>query len=138
VQGYKRAANILRAEEKKSSKSSAHPGESRDPVDGEAQNESGSQNKFGMSGIEDYTALEARHLAEALTKARPAIEVALEAADYPSALSSLADLREPIDTFFEAVVVNSDDADERARRLALLSAIVETFHQIADFGRLDG
>ncbi|MGB3457185.1 MAG: glycine--tRNA ligase subunit beta [Litorimonas sp.] len=137
VQGYKRAANILRAEEKKSSKPSAHPGESRDPDSGAAGSKGGSQIEFGMSGA-DYSAPEAKTLADALSKTRPAIDTALASADYPAALSALADLREPIDSFFEAVVVNSDDADERARRLALLSAVVETFHRIADFSRLDG
>lgn len=115
VQGYKRAANILRAEEKK---------ETLDLV--------------AFDTLKGFTANEASALHAALAKTRPAIEAALEKADYPSALSSLADLREPIDAFFEAVVVNSDEADERARRLALLSAIVETFHRIADFSRLDG
>ncbi|WP_298917697.1 glycine--tRNA ligase subunit beta [uncultured Algimonas sp.] len=137
VQGYKRAANILRAEEKKTSKPSARPDGSRYPADGSAESGAGSQIEFGMSGVE-YSADEARLLAEALTKTRPAIDAALEAADYPAALSALADLREPIDEFFEAVVVNSDDPDERARRLGLLSAVVETFHRIADFSRLDG
>lgn len=115
VQGYKRAANILRAEEKKESLDLA-----------------------AFDTLKEFTADEASALHAALAKTRPAIETALEKADYPSALSSLADLRDPIDAFFEAVVVNSDDADERARRLALLSAIVETFHRIADFSRLDG
>lgn len=115
VQGYKRAANILRAEEKK-----------------------GALDLAVFETLQGFTAGEASALYGALSKTRPAIEAALEKADYPSALSSLADLREPIDTFFESVVVNSDNADERARRLALLSSIVETFHQIADFSRLDG
>ncbi|MEM7730626.1 MAG: DALR anticodon-binding domain-containing protein, partial [Pseudomonadota bacterium] len=137
VQGYKRAANILRAEEKKTSKPSAHPGESRDPAYGSAESGTGSQIKFGMSGVE-YSADEARSLAEALTKTRPAIDAALSSTDYPAALSALADLRDPIDAFFEAVVVNSDNPEERARRLALLSAVVDTFHRIADFSRLDG
>lgn len=139
VQGYKRAANILRAEQKKNSpKSPAHPGVGRDPADGSRDTQAGSQIKFGMSGVEVFTAPEAQALANALTDTRPSIDAALESSDYPAALSALADLREPIDAFFEDVVVNSDDPIERARRLALLSAVVDTFHRIADFSRLDG
>lgn len=115
VQGYKRAANILRAEEKK-----------------------GDLKLADFDSLSGFTAGEGEALFAALKSTRPAIDKALESADYPAALSALADLREPIDAFFENVVVNSDDADERARRLALLSAIVETFHRIADFSRLDG
>jgi glycyl-tRNA synthetase beta chain len=139
VQGYKRAANILRAEQKKeSTKSLAHPGVGRDPADGSRDTQAGSQIKFGMSGDGVFTAPKAEALAKALSDTRPSIDAALASGDYPAALSALADLREPIDAFFEDVVVNSDDADERARRLALLSAVVDTFHRIADFSRLDG
>lgn len=115
VQGYKRAANILRAEQKK--------------------------RKLELAAFETlsgFTADPAAALAKALADTRPSIDAALESGDCSAALSSLADLREPIDAFFEDVVVNSDDADERARRLALLSAVVDTFHRIADFSRLDG
>ncbi len=112
VQGYKRAANILRAEQKKG----ALPD--------------------GASG--DYTAPEASALNAALTAATPAIDAALTAGDYPAALDSLASLRAPIDAFFEGVMVNSDNADERARRLGLLMQIEALFARIADFSKLDG
>ncbi|MGB6230010.1 MAG: glycine--tRNA ligase subunit beta [Litorimonas sp.] len=139
VQGYKRAANILRAEDKRASKPSAHSAESGDPDDGLAESRAGPEIEFGVSGVgKDFTAPEARALGIALDEARPSIDAALHAADYPTALSVLADLREPIDAFFEAVIVNSDDPGERTRRLALLSAVVETFHRIADFSKLDG
>jgi glycyl-tRNA synthetase beta chain len=85
-----------------------------------------------------YTAPEAADLAEALNTATPAIDTALENGDYPTALDTLAGLRAPIDTFFEGVMVNSDVADERARRLGLLIEIEATFRRIADFSRLDG
>lgn len=115
VQGYKRAANILKAEQKK-----------------------GELELADFDTLSGFTAKPADTLAKVLTNTRPAIDTALESGDYPAALSALADLRTPIDAFFEDVVVNSDDADERGRRLALLSAVVETFHRIADFSRLDG
>jgi len=130
VQGYKRAANILKAEQKKNP--------SPAPVAG-ASNEIGAEpQKAPAINAGDYDAPAAVTLAKALTNTRPAIDTALKSSDYPAALSALADLRTPIDAFFEDVVVNSDDGDERARRLALLSAVVETFHRIADFSRLDG
>jgi glycyl-tRNA synthetase beta chain len=115
VQGYKRAANILRAEEKK-----------------------GELSLSDFDAISGLTSTEGQALQSALTQTRPAIAKALEGSDYPAALGALADLREPIDTFFENVVVNADEAEVRQQRLSLLSAIVETFHQIADFSRLDG
>lgn len=115
VQGYKRAANILRAEQKK-----------------------GDLDLADFDTLSGFSADDSTGLQRALAETRPAIDSALDAADYPKALSALADLREPIDAFFENVVVNSDDAEERARRLALLAAIVETFHRTADFSRLDG
>ena len=112
VQGYKRAANILRAERKK-----------------------GDLPEAGAGG---FTAPEAAALSEALADATPRIDAALEAGDYPAALNALASLRGPIDAFFEGVMVNSDDPAERARRLGLLADIESTFGRIADFSRLDG
>ena len=112
VQGYKRAANILRAERKKGDLPAAGEG--------------------------DYTVPEAAALAAALSDAKPDIDTALSSGDYPAALDTLASLRTPIDAFFEGVMVNSDDADERARRLALLADIEATFGRIADFSKLDG
>lgn len=113
VQGYKRAANILRAEEKKGALPSA-------------------------DGDSAYTAPEAAMLAKALSATDPTITKHLDAGDYPAALAALADLREPIDAFFESVIVNSDDPAERARRLNLLQSVVTVFHRLADFSRLDG
>lgn len=115
VQGYKRAANILRAEQKKSELKIA-----------------------AFDTLSGFMAPDAQTLAKALTDTRPSIDAALAASDYPAALSALANLRDPIDAFFETVVVNADEADERTRRLGLVSAVVETFHRIADFSRLDG
>ena len=112
VQGYKRAANILRAERKK-----------------------GDLPKAGSGA---FTAPEAAALSDALAGATPKIDAALEAGDYPATLDALAGLSAPIDAFFEGVMVNSDDAAERARRLGLLVAVEDAFGRIADFSRLDG
>ena len=77
-------------------------------------------------------------MSEALSTATPAIDAALASGDYPAALDALARLRAPIDAFFDGVMVNSDDDDERARRLGLLMQIEALFARIADFSKLDG
>jgi len=63
-------------------------------------------------------------------------------ADTPStaeaAMRSLSGLSAPINLFFDEVIVNSDNADVRANRLALLSQIRMKMMQIADFGQLEG
>jgi len=54
------------------------------------------------------------------------------------ALAALAGLRAPVDAFFEAVLVNSPVAAERANRLALLNAVREVMGLTADFARISG
>ena len=56
--------------------------------------------------------------------------------DYTSALSELAKLRQPVDDFFNAVMVNADDPEVRLNRLALLNMLRELFAQIADIALL--
>jgi glycyl-tRNA synthetase beta chain len=53
-------------------------------------------------------------------------------------MSALADLRVPVDRFFDKVTVNTDDKLLRENRLKLLSQIVETAHQVADFSKIEG
>ena len=115
VAGYKRAANILRAERKK-----------------------GELALTAFDALEGFTAPEAGALHAALAEARPAIDAQLAANDYPAALAQLAALRGPVDAFFDGVMVNAEEADARVRRLSLLQALVDTAHGIADFGKLDG
>lgn len=110
--GYKRAANILKAEAKKGAMPDAAPG-------------AGAQS-------------EETALYDAITAARPSIETALAGNDYGVAMSALAALRGPIDAFFEHVTVNSDDAGERANRLALLAQVRTLAGTIADFDKLEG
>jgi len=59
-----------------------------------------------------------------------------EKGDYSSALSSLANLRENVDNFFDDVMVMVDDRDIRNNRLALLSQLRNLFLNIADLSRL--
>lgn len=56
--------------------------------------------------------------------------------DYDAALTRLAELKAPVDTFFTDVMVIHDDKAVRANRLALLGTINQTFTRIADFRQL--
>jgi glycyl-tRNA synthetase beta chain len=58
--------------------------------------------------------------------------------DFQSAMEALSKLRAPVDTFFEDVLVNDEDAAIRANRLALLKAIREATGTVADFSRISG
>jgi len=75
-------------------------------------------------------------LYDAYSGALGRIDTALEQRDYETALSLMADLRPPIDRFFDDVMVMSDDPAERQRRLALLALIATVFHRMADFSRV--
>ncbi|MEL4015917.1 glycine--tRNA ligase subunit beta [Dryocola clanedunensis] len=55
---------------------------------------------------------------------------------YQEALEELANLREPVDEFFEKVMVNAEDKDLRINRLTLLSKLRELFLQVADISLL--
>lgn len=113
--GYKRASNILRAEEKKG------------PV------------PTGMvqTGLPNQPEEEVA-LAFAVGAARTAVETALEREDFAAAMSALAGLRAPVDAFFEAVMVNSDVAEERENRLKLLGQVRDVMGKVADFGQIAG
>jgi glycyl-tRNA synthetase beta chain len=63
---------------------------------------------------------------------------ALSSEDFAAAMTALASLRVPVDRFFDKVTVNTDDKLLRENRLKLLSQIVETAHQVADFSKVEG
>jgi glycyl-tRNA synthetase beta chain len=111
--GYRRAANILKIEEKKDKK------EYRGVPDGLVQDEEVA-------------------LQRALTHAKVEMAKALAAEDFADAMKALASLRVPVDRFFDKVTVNAEDATLRENRLMLLSQIVETAHQVADFSKVEG
>ena len=113
--GYKRAANILKAEEKKDGK--AFTGEVLETHLPEAADKS---------------------LFTALERARAAIGPALEREDFAAAMQQMAALRVPVDGFFEAVKVNADDKAVRKNRLNLLASLRATLHRVADFSRIEG
>ena len=115
TQGLKRAGNILAQAEEK---------------DG-VEYSFGADPKFAETDEE-------RALFAALDAAEPKIAAAMQAEDFPAAMSAIAALRAPIDAFFEAVQVNTDNQVVRRNRLNLLSRIREAGRLIADFGKVEG
>ncbi|MEM7669729.1 MAG: glycine--tRNA ligase subunit beta, partial [Pseudomonadota bacterium] len=113
--GYKRASNILAAEEKKDS-TSFEP--TPDPTLSELNEE--------------------RALFAALDAAEPKIKAALASEAFEDAMSEMAALRAPIDAFFESVTVNSDDPNLRLNRLCLLAHIRETMRAVSVWEALEG
>lgn len=79
---------------------------------------------------------EERALDDAIARAESAIPALLDSGDYAAALRALADLRGPIDTFFEGVMVMDDDEDLKNNRLRLLNRFVGVFANVADFSTL--
>jgi glycyl-tRNA synthetase beta chain len=112
---YKRASNIVRAEEKK---------------DGAGYE--------GDASADLLDAAEEKSLFVALNAARDDIAKSADAEDFAAAMSALAELRAPVDAFFENVTVNADDADVRRNRLLLLSQIRTALGAVADFSKIEG
>ncbi len=113
--GYRRAANILAAEEKK---------------DGKA-----------YAGAVDPSALklpEETALAAAVDGVHASVAGHVGKDDYKGAMSALATLRGPVDAFFTAVLVNDADPAVRTNRLNLLARLRDTMHLVADFGKVAG
>ena len=113
--GYKRASNILKAEEKKG------------PLPEGAV----------ATGLADQPAEETA-LAFAAAAAASAVDAALETEDFAAAMTALAALRGPVDAFFTGVMVNSDVAEERDNRLKLLGQVRGVMGRVADFGQIAG
>jgi glycyl-tRNA synthetase beta chain len=117
--GYKRAANILKAEEKK---------------DGEGAFAGAAD----LQLIAEAGLIEEKGLTVALAQATPKAESAVAAEDYEGAMAALADLRPAVDAFFDKVTVNDPDPALRANRLRLLNQLREATRAVADFGRIAG
>ncbi|MGN6668175.1 MAG: glycine--tRNA ligase subunit beta [Trinickia sp.] len=77
-----------------------------------------------------------RSLSEQLKQVTPAVQAQLEQRDYTRALSALAALRDPVDTFFNDVMVNVEDAALRKNRLALLAELHAQMNCVADISKL--
>jgi glycyl-tRNA synthetase beta chain len=113
--GAKRAANILRIEEKR---------------DGTA-----------FTGVPDpqlYAQAEERDLAKAIDAARSEASAAVAREDFEAAMRAMAKLRPHVDAFFDKVTVNTDDKPARANRLRLLNEIRAATLAVADFSRIEG
>ena len=76
----------------------------------------------------------ALHLA--LAGVAPLAGAAFERGDYTVALQALATLKAPVDAFFDAVMVNADDAALRANRLGLLAQLHQAMNRVADLSKL--
>ena len=113
--GYRRAANILAAEEKK---------------DGRTYDAVSDQSRFVLDEETGLASAIKRVDAEAAAKVR--------ANDYRGAIAALATLRGPVDAFFDKVLVNDPDPAIRATRLHLLAALRGTMQLVADFSKIAG
>ncbi|MBZ0068750.1 MAG: glycine--tRNA ligase subunit beta, partial [Thiobacillus sp.] len=72
----------------------------------------------------------------ALGEISPKADAAFASGDYTASLQALAALREPVDAFFDSVMVNADDPALKANRLALLNQLHQTMNRVADISRL--
>ncbi len=115
LQGFKRANNILTQAEEKDGVEYSY----------------GADPKFAETDSE-------RALFAALDTAEARIAPALSAQDFPAAMAAMAALRAPIDDFFEAVQINTDNATLRRNRLNLLSHIRRICTSVADLTRIAG
>lgn len=75
-------------------------------------------------------------LYRALRDVEPQVQAAYEQEKYTEVLTMLAPMREPVDRFFEDVMVNVDDPALRANRLALLARLHRTMNKVAELSRL--
>jgi glycyl-tRNA synthetase beta chain len=113
--GYRRAANILRDEEKKDKKS--HAGEPDAKLLQEPQEKA---------------------LAEAIGKAETEVTNALKKEDFEAGMAAISRLRAPVDAFFDKVTVNADEPKLRENRLKLLDRIRAATRTVADFSKIAG
>ncbi len=116
---YRRAANIVRQEEKKDKKDFS--GESYDPnlsVDAEGK-------------------LEAE-LWRAMVATKSKVTELVKKEKFVEAMASLALLRKPVDNFFENVKVNVEDLEIRNNRLCLCTQIQQVMDNVADFSKIEG
>ena len=113
--GTKRAANILRIEEKK---------------DGRAYD--------GAPNPALYDLPEENSLAKAIDQVKQDASTAIAKEDFAGAMSAIAKLRPAVDAFFDHVKVNDDDPKVRENRLKLLNEIRAATREVADFSRIEG
>lgn len=83
-----------------------------------------------------FSGPEEKGLHEAFLKSRETVLTHISEGDYAAVLLDLARLREPVDAFFEAVLVMAEDEKVRFNRLSLLEEISTLFHDVADFSKI--
>ena len=115
VQGFKRANNILKQAELKDGVEYSY----------------GADFKYAETDEEKV-------LFAALDQAAEAIKASLALGDHVGAMAAMAELRHPVDAFFEAVQINVDNEVLRRNRLNLLSRIRSVCGQVADLAQLEG
>jgi glycyl-tRNA synthetase beta chain len=113
--GTKRAANILRIEEKK---------DAREFV--------------GKPDPSLYRQDEEWALSKAIDAAKAEASAAVAKEDFAAAMRAMAKLRPSVDAFFDKVTVNVDDKPLRENRLRLLNEIREATRAVADFSKIEG
>jgi glycyl-tRNA synthetase beta chain len=113
--GYRRASNIVTIEQKK------------DGVE-----------YSGTFEVKFFNQDEERALFAALDTAEPAIATALAAEDFAAAMGEMAKLRPVIDSFFDEVTVNTENAIVRRNRLCLLNRIRAVMRQVAVWEAIEG
>jgi glycyl-tRNA synthetase beta chain len=113
--GVRRAINIVRDEEKKDKKSYA-----------------------GDYDLDQLSVKEELALAAAIESVKQDTRAAINVENFAGAMRALAELRAPVDAFFDKVTVNAPDARVRANRLALLSQIRAATLNVADFSEITG
>ncbi len=113
--GYKRAVNILKAEEKKDGS----------PVSG----------KPHADHFQEQAEID---LAAAIDVARAEAADAVASENFEGAMEALSKLRAPVDRFFDDILVNAEDATLRMNRLQLLAEIRDATHVVADFSKVAG
>jgi glycyl-tRNA synthetase beta chain len=113
--GYKRAANIIRIEEKKDNRQYT-----------------------GAPEPALYKQDEEKALAQAIATAKAEAERAVAAEDFEAAMRAMAKLRPYVDAFFDKVTVNVDDKALRENRLKLLNEIRAATRAVADFSKIEG
>ncbi len=111
---YRRAANILRIEDRKDGPHAGAP----DPA--------------------LFRAPEEVALAEALARAAPAARERLAGEDFAGAMAELAALRAPLDAFFDRVTVNDPNPELRRNRLRLLAELRGAMDAVADLSKIEG
>jgi glycyl-tRNA synthetase beta chain len=117
--GYKRASNIVAAEEKK---------------------DKTTYSAFGLTELNSAALKEPEEikLKDALVALHDKIQPVLQKEDFNQAMQILASLRPVIDAFFDKTLVNADDKAVRLARLRLLSSIKTGVNNIADFSQIEG